>query len=32
MTVLFMWMLLDVLDKEIDSDIVKDKALEGNSK
>jgi len=32
MTVLFMWMLLDMLEKEIDSDIEKAKALEGNSK
>jgi len=32
MTVLFMWMLLDMLEKEIASDIEKEKALEGNSK
>jgi hypothetical protein len=32
MTVLFTWMLLDMLEKEIDSDIEKSKALEGNSK
>jgi len=32
MTVLFMWMLLDMLEKEIHSDIEKANALEGNSK
>ncbi len=32
MTVLFMWMLLDMVEKEIDSDIEKAKALQGNSK
>jgi hypothetical protein len=32
MTVLFMWMLLDMVEKEIDSDIDKAKALQANSK
>jgi hypothetical protein len=32
MTVLFMWLLLDMLEKEIHSDIEKANVLEGNSK
>lgn len=32
MALLFMWMLLDMLEKEIDSDIEKAKAPAGNSK
>jgi len=32
MTVLLMWMLLDMLEREIDPDIEKAKVLSGNSK
>jgi hypothetical protein len=32
MTVLFLWMLLDMLEKEIGADIVKSKALHEKSK
>lgn len=32
MTVLFMWMLLDMFEREIDSDIEKTRALGANSK